>query len=249
MVASGDVLLDAACSPQVRIAVQAVFPGVLLRLQDIGVLVESDHVALNQACAVVLGLRNQHGAPSIPVIEALRTIAPHIGVFVIEERSASVDQWLPRLAGSGVDDGFALDRPGDENVLRSVLTNRVALPPPELALRELYALWANSPVRVEALYCVRNGYLPRHRFRPHEWLGFKARSLRTKFERAGMPTPLFLTRFGRDLHWRESVARGRRSRVELAALLGFETVEQVGIEQRRVRAKAVRWPPLIALLQ
>ena len=98
MAASGDVILDAACSPQVRAAVQAVFPGVRLRPQDIRVLIESDHVALNQACAVVLGLRNQDGAPSIPVVEGLRTIAPHVGVFIIEEHSAAVDPWLPRLA-------------------------------------------------------------------------------------------------------------------------------------------------------
>ena len=199
MVASGDVLLDTTCSPQVRAAVQAVFPGVRLLVQDIRGLIASDQAALNQACAVVLGLRNQYGELSIPLFEALRSIAPHVGLLVIEQHSAAVNPWLPRLAVSGVDDAFALDRPGDEKLLRSVLKNRVALPPPELALRKLWSLWADSPVRVEAMYCVRNGYLAWHRFRPHEWLGLKARPLRTKFERAGIPTPLFLTRFGRAL--------------------------------------------------
>lgn len=245
---AGDVLLDAACSQRVRAAVQAVLPGVRLRIHDIGAISESDRVAVNQACAVIFGFRNQEGAPSIRVIERLRVFAPHVGVFVIEERSTAVDPWLPRLAASGIDGAFALDRPGDEKVLRSVLTNRVALPPPELALRELWSLWRNSPVRVEAMYCVRNGYRPWHRFDPHEWLGFKARSLRTKFKRAGVPTPVFLTRFGRDLHWKESVARRKRSRIELAALLGFETVEQIWSEQRRVRTRAARWPALLALL-
>ena len=248
MVASGDVLMDIACSPQVRAAVQAVIPSVRLRIHDVEAFTRSNRAALNQACAVVLGLRNHQGAPSTPVIEQLRAIAPHVGIFVAEDRSEVVDPWLRRLASSGADDAFAMDRPGDEKVFRSVLANRVALPAPELALRELWSLWSDCAVRVEAMYCVRNGYRPRRGFAPHDWFGLKDRSMRTRFGHAGVPTPLFLTRFGRDLHWKESLARGRLSRVELATQLGFETVSQVGAERRRVRRMAARWPALSGFL-
>lgn len=248
MVASGDVLLDIACAPRVRAAVQAVFPSVRLRVHDVEAFTRSDRAALNQACAVVLGLRSPQGGPSIPVIEQLRAIAPHIGIFVVEERSDAVDSWLRRLASSGADDAFALDRPGDEKILRDVLASRVALPPPELDLRQLWSHWADCPLRMEAMYCVRSGYRPRHRFEPHVWFGLKARAMRTRFIRVGVPTPLLLTRFGRILYWTESLARGRHSRTELAILLGFETVSQVGVERRRVRRMAARWPALSALL-
>lgn len=122
----------------------------------------------------MFGVRNQQGAPTIPAIERLRAIAPHVGLFVVEERSNAVDPWLPRLAASGADDAFALDRPGDEKLMREVLANRVALPPPEEALRRLWALWADWPVRTEAMHCVRNAYRPRHRFVPPEMVRAQA---------------------------------------------------------------------------
>lgn len=248
MVTAGDVLLDIACSPRVRAALQAVFPSVRLRVHDIEAMIAKDRVALNTACAIVFGVRNHLGDPSLRAFEGLRAIAPHIGIFVVDERSEILDLWLRRLAVSGVDDALALDRPGDEKVLRSVLANRVAVPPPELALRQLSSLWADCPVSVESMYCVRNGYRPRHRFKPHVWFGLKDRAMRLKFEHAGIPTPLFLTRFGRELHRKESLLRDRRSRLEIATLLGFETLSQLGIEHRRVRRMAARWPALAALL-
>ena len=248
MVELGDVLLDVGCSSQVRAAVQAVFPGSSLRVQDIESMTKMDRVGLNQACVVVFRLRDYEGAIVTPVIDQLRAIAPHVGVIVVEERSAALDPWLRRLALSGVDDAFALDRPGDEKVLREVLANRVALPPPEVALRKLCSLWVDCAVRVEAIYCVRNGYRPRHRFLPHRWFGLTEQSMRAKFERAAVPTPLFLTRFGRELHWNESVARHKLSRTRVAMLLGFETLSQMGVERRRIRKAAARWPALSALL-
>ena len=244
---ASDVLLDTACSLRVRAAVQAAFPGVRLRVHDLRTISQIDPAVVNQTCAVVLGMRNSQGALSIDLIEQVRAIAPHIGVFVIEEYSEAVDPWLPRLAMSGADDAFALDRSGDEKVLRLVLQNRVAVPPPEIVLRKLQSHWSVCPVKVEAMYCVRNGYRPRHRFEPHVWLRTTGRSLRTKFSRAGIPTPLFLTAFGRDLHWRESMARYGRNLIELATLLGFETVEQARREHRRVQRRAARWPSLPTL--
>lgn len=248
MVASGDVLLDIACSPRVRAAVQSVFPSCRLRAHDIEAITRNDRVALNQACAVVLGVRDQRGAPSTLVMDQLREIAPHIGIFVVEERSEVVDPWLRYLAASGADDAFALDWPGDEKVLGAVLANRVVLPPPELQLRKLWSLWADCPLRIEAMYCVRNGYRPWHGFEPHLWWGLRDRAMRRKFDGVGLPTPLFLTRFGRILLWSESLMRGGVSRIALATILGFKTLEDARKERRHVRKGAAPWPSLLALL-
>jgi hypothetical protein len=241
------VLLNAGCSRPVRSAVQAIFPGVHLQVHDIEAITK-DRGSLSQAHAVVLGIRNQQGAPATLAIERMREIAPHVGVFVVEECGNIIDPWLRRLALSGADDAFALDRPGDEKILRTVLGNRVALPPPEIELRQLWSVWAECPVRLEAMYCVRNGYRPRHKFGPHEWFGQAERRMRAKFNRAGIPTPLFLTRFGRNLHWTEALWRGKHSRIQLATLLGFESLSQLAIERRRVRRSAARWEMLSPLL-
>ena len=245
----GEVLLDAGCSRDVRTAVQSVLRNVPVRVCDVGQLVESTPAVLARAPAVLIGLRNRQGLPTVAAVEKIRAVAPHLGVFVIEDLREALDLWLPRLAASGVDDAFALDRAGDDKELHAVVANRVALSSPELALRQLQSLWASCPVRQEALYCVRNGYRPRRRFDPHAWLLRKPRSLRTMFERAGMPTPLFLSRFGRELHWQESAAIFSDRRVELAMLLGFDTVEQVGIERRRLRRAAEEWPELYGFLR
>jgi hypothetical protein len=244
-----DLLLDVACSAEVQGAVQAVFPGVRLHASDIEKIAREDRLTLSGAHAIVLGLRNQNGELSLDLIEKLRIIAPHIGIFVIEKRSKTVDPWLRRLALSGADDAFALDRPGEEKVLGSVLANRVTLPPPERAIRRLWFHWADCPVRVEAIHCVRNAYRSRQGFVPNEWFGLKDRVMRDHFHRALAPTPFFLTRYGLDLHWSEGLLRGQVSRTRLATLLGFETVTQVSKERRRMRRAAARWPELSALLE
>lgn len=248
MVDSADVLLDSACSPKVRAAVQSVFPSSRLRAYDVEAMIAEDRGALSRACAIVFGMRTRQGTLSTPVIERLRAIAPHVGLFVVEERSDAVDPWLHRLAASGVDDAFALDRAGDEKVFHEMLANRVALPPPELALRSLWALWADCPVRTEAMYCVRNGYRPWHRFKPHVWWGLKDRAMRRQFENVILPTPLFLTRFGRILHWTECLTRVGGRPTAIASRMGFCTQDEVRRERRRVRKGTKPWPVLFALL-
>jgi hypothetical protein len=245
---SSAVLLDVGCSFRVRAATQAIVPDARLTPLDVHAIADQEPIILNQAHAVVLGVRTRLGAPSTSIIERLREIAPHVGIFVVEERHEIIDPWLRRLAVSGADDAFAIDRIGDEEILRSVIASRVALPPPELQLKRFWSHWTVCPLRVEAMYCVRNGYKPRHRFAPHPWFGLKPRAMRIRFEHVGLPTPLFLTRFGRDLHWNEALEHGTRSRIELATLLGFETVTQLGVERRRVRKQTGRWPYLSALL-
>lgn len=249
MLASGDILIDEGCSASVRMAVQALLRSAPLTVCNIGELISSTPVALARTRVVLLALRNRRGMPTIGVIERLRLIAPHVGVFVVEDKRDALDSWLPRLAAAGADDAFALDRIADEKVLHMVLANRVALAPPELAVRELQWLWRISPVMHEGLYCVRNGCRPRRRFDPYVWLGPQPKSVRTRFDRAGLPTPLWLTRFGRELYWRENIAAFRHRRLELAWLLGFDTVEQVGIERRRLRKAAERYQDLLALLR
>ena len=247
---SNRVVLDAGCSPRVRAAIQATFPSAPLCIRDVQAIsaMGQDHEALSQAQAIVLAVRDQHGVPSTAIIERLRLVAPHVGIFVVEEGYELLDPWLRRLAVSGADDAFALDRVGDEKVLQSVLHKRVLLPPPELQLKELWSQWADCRVRTEAMYCVRNGYRPRHKFAPQYWFGFTTRAMRVRFNHAGLPTPLFLTRFGRELHWGEALEHNKQRRVELAILLGFETVTQFGVERRRVRKQAAKWPYLTALL-
>lgn len=207
--------MDDGCSGGVRTAIQSLHRSGQLRVCDVGAVVASTPAALASTRAVLLALRNRHGIPAVGVIARLRMVAPHVGVFVIEDRRQSLDSWLPRLAAAGADDVFALDRIGDDTLLHVVLATRLALAPPELALRQLQSLWGSSPLRDEALYCVRNGYRPRHRFDPYSWLGPLRRSVRRKFADAAMPTPLWLTRFGRELYWRENIRAFRHRRFEL----------------------------------
>lgn len=247
-IAPGDVLFDIACSPTIRTVVQGIFSGVRLRAVDIEELSAIDMSSLNAAHAIVFGIRDQRGAPTLDLIQRVRSIAPHVGLFVVEEQSTAIDPWLRRLASCGADDAFALDRPCDEGALRSALINRVAVPPPEQALRKLWLWWAECPVRLEATHCVRNAYRARYGFATHEWFGLKDRVMRDRFRRARIPSPFFLTRLGLNLHWREGLAGGRSGRAALATNLGFDTVAQFGKDRRRVRRRADRWPELGALL-
>ena len=207
-----------------------------------------DAPALALASAVLFATRTRDGAPSLARIEALRARMPHVGIYVVALFTNEVSDWLPRYAWAGVDEVFCLEVPSDDQALADTMRLRVQAPPPELALRSLWALWELLDVRSEAMHCVRNGFRQFDPERRLKWFGVCEKTLRTRLKSAGLPPQNLMARLGRALHAVELVRRGTRSMEEVARCVGFPTAADLAAARRRVERTLRKWPLLVALL-
>ena len=244
-----DVILDAPCAASHGRDLTTLIPGFKPSVRDILKDLNEDLGGLSSASVIVCGVRNRLGAPSSEMLALLRSLAPHVGIFVVESSTEQMALWLPRIRSCGVDEAFCLNSRSALLRFVEVLNARVRTPPPEEPLRALWALWASVPLRLDAMHCVRNAYRPELVRVAHHWFGLSEKRWRAKFVKAGLPTPLTLSRFGRQLHVRELRLRGSRRSAEVASLIGFETAINLAADRRRVRSAVQFWPELLSMME
>ena len=245
---SGDIILDASSLLTLRRGLEELLAGTRHSLRD--VFTDSQGagaVQLAQASAIVVGIRMRDGSPTLNLIEVLRQRFPHLGVFVVSESSLELGPWLPGLAWSGEDEAFCLETPSDRTSLLEALSRRVNAPPPEVALRALWAEWESLADRMIPMYCVRNGFRDLNPILVPAWFGISDKTLRLRIRTAGLPTPGLLRRFGCVLH-ANSLRHGTSSD-DAARRVGLATAKDLIALRARVERRLVAWPRLFEILR
>lgn len=201
---------------------------------------------LSRASVIVVGTRLAQGEPAAERIIGLRSAMPHVSLYVVSRATREMAPLLPDLAGIGVDEAFCLESASDLRLLVEAAGRRVEVPPPERALRALWAEWERNGERAVAMHCVR-GATARRLDRELAWFGVSEKTLRLRLRRAGMPTPGLLARLGLVLH---GCALGRAgSMEEVARRLGVGTAKELRALRQRVELRLREWPALLAILQ
>jgi hypothetical protein len=233
------VIVDSACSDLVGEALarsQARRTTVL----DLGSPRASRPTAmLGKAAAVVLGCRLEGGLPSAEAIVQIRSMHPHIGIYVVANHVAEVARQLPALAAAGVDEVFCRDAAGDMNTFQETLSRRVAAPAPVTEMRLIWKWFRDTPERSLVMHCVRNA------FRDDDWtirtrvFGACRRTLQNRVAGLGLPSPGLLARFGRVLHAQELERRGLGPTSLVAHLVGLPSASALHRARRRLRKSLV----------
>lgn len=189
---------------------------------------------LVNATAVVVGAHTGDGAPSHEAIQRLRSLAPHVGVFVLVSSAGDIKDWRDKLASSGVDEVVAADAPPPRSPRSHTIGHRLAAPPPETELRLLWQVLSESPERALVMHCLRNAYW-------HDDWALRSRvflqsrkTLQNRLAAEGQPSPGLIVRFGRMLHAQELGRRGIRP-PHIAHVLGFPTHAALERARRRLR--------------
>jgi len=198
--------------------------------------------------AILVGPRLNDGSPAIERIAALRNRVPHVGIFVVVRDMSELARWLPAMAWAGVDESFALDVAGDRAALVESVGRRLQAPPPEVAMRKLWAHWESLRVRAIAMHVVRNAFREFDATRRLRWFRIGERTLRSRLNEGPLPAVSLLERFGCVLHGRGMTDAGVRPTGEVARRLGMETASEYWGVRRRVRKALAPWPDLATLV-
>jgi hypothetical protein len=243
-----DFVFDQGCSSAVRDAISSLVPRLRSVSRDVSSDVQARLRSLAGENAYVFPLRDRDGLISTATIEAVRRYAPHVTIFVVADSFSELHGRLTLLARAGADDAFSLDAEGDVSAIAHALRTRAQCPPPEAARRFLWGAWGSGPVRTEAMHCVRNAHRTVDINHCGRLFAVDVKTLRSRFHRAGLPTPWLLARLGRQLHAGELSVRHAKPCSVYARILGFATVRQFSADRRRVCASLNQWPSIAGLL-
>lgn len=189
----------------------------------------------NRAVAVVMAPVLSNGASAVGVIERLRALYPHVGMYVVANETAAVSRTLPKFAAVGVDEVFCFAVPSDIDTFEDTLSVRLSVPPPETELRLLWKWFRESPERSLVMHCVRNG------FRLDIWsirtkvFSQCRKTLQNRLGSLGVPSPGILARCGRSLHAYELERRGVKPAAAVAATLGYPSAGAMLRGRRRLQ--------------
>jgi hypothetical protein len=231
-----DLLADAACVPALVAAFGQEPDGFRIVTIDVArFLATGTAPTLAKSAAIVMSPVLSNGLAAVDVIEQLRALIPHVGIYVIARETVEVARTLPRLAVAGVDEVFCLDAQADRCAFEETLRLRLAAPAPETEIRLLWKWFRESPERSLVMHCVRNG------FRLDVWSirsrVFSAcrKTLQNRMSLLGLPSPGILSRCGRVLHAQELERRGVRPTTVVADMLGFPSAGAMQRSRRRLR--------------
>lgn len=190
---------------------------------------------LNGAVAIVMAPVLTDGSNAIDVVEQLRALYPHVGIYVVANETAAVGRTLPKLAAAGVDEVFCFDVPSDIDSFEETLSARVSAPPPETELRLIWKWFRESPERSLVMHCLRNGFrLDIWSVRTNVFAQCR-KTLQNRLSALGVPSPGILARCGRSLHAYELERRGIRPATTIARTLGFPSAGAMLRGRRRLR--------------
>ena len=176
-----------------------------------------------------------NGMGAAEAIEQLRTMLPHVGIYVLAHETAEIARVLPQLASAGVDEVFCLDSNSDRAEMVDTLRLRLAAPAPETEIRLLWKWFRESPERSLVMHCVRNGYrLDVWSIRSRVFNACR-KTLQNRMTLIGLPSPGVVSRYGRVLHAQELERRGVRPTSLTAAILGFPSAGAMQRARRRLR--------------
>lgn len=229
------VVVDSACLDLVRdaLAQSRVRRTTVLDLASVPPARQA--AMLGKAVAVVLGCRLGNELPSAETIAQIRSMHPHIGIYVVASHVADVARQLPAMAAAGVDEVFCRDVAGELEAFRGTLSQRVAAPAPVTEMRIIWKWFREAPERSLVMHCVRNA------FRDDDWtirtkvFGACRRTLQNRVAGMGLPSPGLLARCGRVLHAQELERRGVAPITAVAQLVGLPSANALHRARRRLR--------------
>jgi hypothetical protein len=191
---------------------------------------------LHGVAVLFLPERDASGRPIAPVVRRIRAVHPGLVISVCTTDPAGLP--LPVLARAGADDVTVLGGEGNTSGLSVWLKERLSLPVPEAAIRELTAAYGRSEAVTIAAWCLRNAT----RWRSVEgiggWFGLSPRSTRRRLSAAELPKPDVLLQIGRVMHAFQLRPVGSRLGGWGAGVLGYSTAQDVSHAKAKLRATA-----------
>jgi hypothetical protein len=229
-----ELVVDAACAELVRVWFGKT--SIKLITVDLSMLLATGAGAsLTNATAIVVGPTLRRGLTAIEGIEQLRSLVPHLGIYLVARSTEEVARSLPRLAEVGVDEVFCLDANSDGEAFVETVSLRLAAPAPETEIRLLWKWFRESPERSLVMHCVRNGFrLDVWSIRSHVFNACR-KTLQNRMTDLGLPSPGILSRCGRVLHVQELERRGVKPTTLIAEVLGFPSAGAMQRSRRRLR--------------
>ena len=230
-----EIVVDLACAKALTEALGDHVADFQIVTADIGWMLSTGSASTLGRSTFVMGPTLTSGLSAVDAVEQLRTLVPHVGMYVVARETAEVSRILPRLASAGVDEVFCLDTASDVEVVAETLEQRLSAPPPETEIRLLWKWFRESPERSLVMHCVRNG------FRLDVWQVrsrvFNAcrKTLQNRMSILGLPSPGIVSRCGRVLHAQELERRGVRPTASVASTLGFPSAGAMQRARRRLR--------------
>ena len=231
-----ELLVDAACVQRL-IGAFGEEPDAfrIVTVDVVHLLASGTSHTLGRSAAIVLAPTLSNGLPALDAIEQLRTLVPHVGIYVAARETGEVARQLPAIATAGADEVFCLDVQADRSAFEETLHLRLAAPAPETEIRLLWKWFRESPERSLVMHCVRNGYrLDVWSIRSKVFSACR-KTLQNRMSLLGLPSPGVLSRYGRVLHAQELERRGMRPTTAVAAMLGFPSAGAMQRSRRRLR--------------
>lgn len=249
-----DLIVDRACLDQFHETVGTIVADHLpLPLDVSGLLASTGPSIVLNATAVVFGVRDMNGEPSIDLVERLRVQAPHVGIYVVASGMDEVKKWLPRYAAAGLDEVICHDAPILPSRRSHTLRQRLAAPAPETEIRLLWRYFRDLPERALVMHCVRNGFWFDDWVLRNAVFAASRKTLQNRLSAFGLPSPGLLARCGRMLHAQELERRGFKPADTVADVLGFPSAPALQRARRRLRrvlmAKGSRALVFVSLLR
>lgn len=200
-------------------------------------LAEADSTDRLRGVAVLfLPERDADGRPIAPLVRRIRAMHPALVISVCTADPAGLS--LPALARAGADDVTVLGGEANASGLSVWLKERLALPVPGAAVRELTAAYGISEAVTMAAWCFRNATRWRSVEALAGWFGLSPRSARRRLSFAELPKPEVLLHCGRVMHALELRPIGSRQTGWIGGVLGYSTAQDVSHARAKLRTTA-----------
>lgn len=233
-----DVVVDRGCAaawPELDRAVEGLAHA---RVDVAAQLTSWNEGSCADAIIVIVGSRSADGLPSDELVRELRRILPHVAVYVCARRGERVLDRVKLYARAGADDLIVLDSWVDARNFHEVIAARMEAPPPERELRLFHEAIPASEGRTIGLYCLRNGHCSTTVTDLAAYFGTSCDTLANRLKVRGLPSPVWMLRWGYELAFRELWRWGICARAEIARRLGVDTTAALRMRRRRLRACA-----------
>lgn len=230
-----DVVVDRGCAASWPELDRAVEGYACARLDVAAQLRSWNEGSCADAIVVIVGSRSADGLPSDELVRELRRFLPHVAVYVCARNGERVLDRVKLYARAGADDLIVLDSWADARNFHGIIAARVAAPPPEPELRLFHEAIPASVGRTIGLYCLRNGHCSTTVTDLAAYFGTNGDTLANRLRVRGLPSPVWMLRWGYELAFRELWRCGVCARAEIARRLGVDTTAALRVRRRRLK--------------